>query len=69
MSLSRKETTFLLLYFQGDSYKLICAKLVISLSTAKTYSRRILARTKSVSLRQAAYKRFVTQPLGPNCEN
>lgn len=56
--LSERETTFLQLYFEGDSYKLICARLNISLSTAKTYSRRILDRTKAPSLRRAAYLRF-----------
>jgi DNA-binding NarL/FixJ family response regulator len=60
--LSPKQTTFLELYFQGENYKTICARLTISMSTAKTYSKQILTKTKAPSLRRAAYVRFV-RPL------
>lgn len=55
--LSPIEKRFLTLYEEGKSYKEICAMLGISLSTAKTHSRRILVKTMATCLRHAAYKR------------
>jgi len=55
--LSPKEKRFLTLYYQGKSYKDICAELDISLSTAKTLGKRILVKTLATCLRHAAYQR------------
>lgn len=64
MPLSPKERRFLDLYDQGKSYKEICSLLNIKMPTAKTYARRIVAKTFcAAGLRHAAYLRWQSGDL------
>lgn len=56
MPLSPKEKRILDWFDEGKSYKEICALEKISLNTLKTHARKITAKARARSLREAAYK-------------
>lgn len=64
MPLSSKERRFLDLVDQGKSYKEICSLLNIKMPTAKTYVRRIVAKTfGAAGIHHAAYMRWQSGDL------